>query len=640
MPRLLFCEAWQAMGKIKLLQNSLLVMIHDLAWIPLAVWLAFWLRFNLDVIPVEYVRPLQVLIIISLPLQAVTFWFFGLYRGIWRFASIPDLLRILKAVLIGALLCFIALFVWQRMEGIPRSVLLLYPSILIIGLAVPRLVYRWLKDRNLNITTFSRKRALLVGAGQAGELLVRDLLKNGPYQPVGFLDDSQRRQGQEIHGVRVVGSLSTIEKTIQNFGVEVVLLAMPSAPHQVIQSVLSKCQKHAIPCRTLPSVSDLADGKVEVSRLRKVQIEDLLGREAVELDQSGIHDLLAAQVVLVTGAGGSIGSELCRQVLRYNPTKLILLDHGEFNLYTIDKELSSVGTADHVKMHAVLGDIRDVSRMRWLFEHFRPDVVFNAAAYKHVPLVEGNPAEGVKTNVLGTCQIADLAVEFGVKKFLQVSTDKAVNPTNVMGTTKRTAEIYCQNLNLRTDSTAFVTTRFGNVLGSAGSVVPLFRSQIEAGGPITVTHPEITRYFMTIPEAVSLILQAATMGQGGEIFVLDMGEPVKVVELAEQMIRLTGFEPGRDIEIQFTGLRPGEKLYEELFHESEVLQPTSHPKILLSASREVDWQQIQHVLVNLGESCASRDVNRLYRELKVLVPEFVSDSLEKSHGKAISDISS
>ncbi|OIO67088.1 MAG: polysaccharide biosynthesis protein [Zetaproteobacteria bacterium CG1_02_53_45] len=624
------------MNTLKSLRNPLLVMVHDLVWIPLAVWLAFWLRFNLESIPVEFIRPLQLMVLISLPVHALTFWFFGLYRGIWRFASIPDLMRIVKAVVFATLISFVVMFVLQRLEGLPRSVLVLFPALLTIGLATPRLFYRWFKDRNLNIYTLARKRALLVGAGQAGELLVRDLLKSGPYEPVGFLDDSIRRQGQEIHGVRVIGTLAELGPTIDRLGIEVVLLSLPSASHQLIQQVVKQCQTHAVPCRTLPSVADLADGKVEVSRLRKVQIEDLLGRETVELDQSGIHELLAGRVVLVTGAGGSIGSELCRQVLRYNPTDLILLDHGEFNLYTIDKELAALNPADKPGLHAVLGDIRDEPRMRWLFEHFRPDVVFNAAAYKHVPLVEDNPAEGVKTNVLGTCQIADLAVEFGVKKFLQVSTDKAVNPTNVMGTTKRCAEIYCQNLNLRSETTAFVTTRFGNVLGSAGSVVPLFRSQIEAGGPITVTHPDITRYFMTIPEAVSLILQAATMGCGGEIFVLDMGEPVKIVDLAEQMIRLTGLEPGRDIEIKFTGLRPGEKLYEELFHESETLQPTSHPKILLSGSREVDWQEIQQVLVNLRQACGARDVQSLYQELRVLVPEFVSAPAPESCEKAVS----
>ncbi|MFQ5346172.1 MAG: polysaccharide biosynthesis protein, partial [Mariprofundus sp.] len=593
---------------------------------PAAIWLAFWLRFNLGVIPSLYLHPLHLLITISIPVQLLVFRYFGLYRGIWRFASIPDLLRILQAVAVGALLSFMVMFVWQRLVDVPRSVMVLYPVILIIGLAGPRLFYRWLKDRHLNLTAIERKRALLVGAGQAGELLARDLLKSGPYNPVGFLDDAARRQGQEIHGVRVIGRLADLEKQVKDMAVEVVLLAIPSASHQTIQSIVQRCRSLDVPCRILPSVAELADGRVEVSHLRPVQIEDLLGRDAVELDNSGIHHLLANRTVLVTGAGGSIGSELCRQTLSHKPSKLLLLDHGEFNLYSIEGELAASGAAEECMVEPLLADIRDQERMRWVFEYYRPEIVFNAAAYKHVPLVEANPAEGIKTNVLGTCSIADMAVEFGARKFIQVSTDKAVNPTNVMGASKRCAEIYTQNLNLRSDATDFITTRFGNVLGSTGSVVPLFRKQIEAGGPVTVTHPEITRYFMTIPEAVSLILQAGSMGEGGEIFVLDMGEPVKIVDLAEQMIRLTGLEPGKDIEIVFTGLRPGEKLYEELFHDSEMLGKTMHPKIMLSASREVDWERMQQQMKALRQACASRDIQLLHKELKQLVPEFTADS--------------
>ncbi|MDQ7000332.1 MAG: nucleoside-diphosphate sugar epimerase/dehydratase [Mariprofundus sp.] len=596
--------------------------LHDLIWVVAAVWLAFWLRFNLGDIPSPYLPALNFMMMIALPVQAAFSWYFGLYRGIWRFASLPDLLRILQSVLLGALTTFIIMFIWQRLEGMPRSVLILYPVILAMGLAGPRLFYRWLKDHHLHLTTTERERALLIGAGQAGELLVRDLLKSGPYEPVGFLDDIDRRQGQEIQGVRVIGKVTDMERVICDMAVNVVLLAIPSASHQTIQSIVTRCQDLSIPCRILPSVAELADGRVEVSRLRQVQIEDLLGRDTIKLDDTGIHLLLADRCVLVTGAGGSIGSELCRQVLSHKPSHLLLLDHGEFNLYSIERELLLSANEQSCKIKALLGDIRDDDRMRWLFEHFRPDIVFNAAAYKHVPLVEQNPAEGVKTNVLGTCQLADLAVETGVKKFIQISTDKAVNPTNVMGASKRSAEIYCQNLDRRSDHTAFITTRFGNVLGSAGSVVPLFRSQIEAGGPVTVTHPDITRYFMTIPEAVALILQAATMGHGGEIFVLDMGEPVRIADLAEQMIRLTGLEPGHDIEITYTGLRPGEKLYEELFHEAEELQTTSHPKIMLSGSREVDWAAMQLELKTLRLACSRRDIPLLHKELKQLVPEF------------------
>ncbi len=612
------------MKTFALLRNRWLAFLHDLIWVPLALALAYWLRFNLEAIPAEYVHSLLVCVLAALPVHAVVFWFFGLYRGIWRYASLPDLLRIIKAVAVAALLSFVLVFIWQRLVNVPRSVLLLYPVILIIGLAGPRLLYRWLKDRKLDFSAEERTRALIIGAGRAGELLVRDLLKGGPYHPVAFLDDALAKQGQEIHGIPVAGRLEDLERVLERFDVGVVLLAMPSAPRKLIRSTVEACQAAGIPCRTLPSVADLADGKVEVSSLRQVEIEDLLGRDVVMIHNSAAEQLVAGRTVLVTGAGGSIGSELCRQIAANGPTRLILLDHGEYNLYRIDREL---GDAE-----AVLGDIRAETRMRWLFETFRPEIVFNAAAYKHVPLVEANPVEGVKVNVLGTCGLADLAVEHGVRRFVQISTDKAVNPTNVMGASKRAAEIYCQNLDKRTPRTAFITTRFGNVLGSAGSVVPLFRQQIENGGPVTVTHPEITRYFMTIPEAVSLILQAASLGNGGEIFVLDMGEPIRIVDLAEQMIRLSGLEPGRDIEIEFTGLRPGEKLYEELFHEAEPLVGTAHPKLMLSGSRELDWAEVQALMARLETACASRDLTRLYAELKGMVPEFSSD-----HGAARPD---
>jgi FlaA1/EpsC-like NDP-sugar epimerase len=363
----------------------------------------------------------------------------------------------------------------------------------------------------------------------------------------------------------------------------------------------------------------MADGKVGVSRLREISIDDLLGRESVQLDDDGLHAFLDGKRVLVTGAGGSIGSELCRQISRYAPAQLIMLDHAEYNLYSIEQEMRKCWNAND--MSVLLGDVRDEVSMRRVFENFQPQIVFHAAAYKHVPLVEDNPAEGIKTNVFGTRLVADLAVEFGVEKFLLVSTDKAVNPTNVMGASKRTAEIYCQVKNDHA-VTAFITTRFGNVLGSAGSVVPLFSKQIEQGGPVTVTHPEITRFFMTIPEAVSLILQAAAMGQGGEIFVLDMGEPVKIIDLARQMIRLSGHEPDKEIEIKYIGLRPGEKLHEELFHGSENLLGTSNPKIMLAQAREVDSAWFEQELASLAAVSTGRDVEAMLHLLQRIVPEF------------------
>lgn len=611
------------MSAISILSYRWLPLIHDTIWVPVSLFLAFLLRFNLEAIPEIHLSALWMLIAIAIPIQIVSFYYFGLYRGIWRFASMPDLIRILKAVSAGVVTTFVILFVWTRLEGVPRSVMVLYPVILAAGLAIPRLFYRWLKDHRLGFAPSEGKRALIVGAGRAGELLARDLLKDGRYLPAAFLDDDAKKHGLDIHGIRVVGGTDSFEEQVEKLDVEVVLLAIPTASTALMRQLVDKSASLQLPCRTLPSLSELAGGSVEVSTLREIRIDDLLGRDEVSLDEAAVNAFLKGKRVLVTGAGGSIGSELCRQVLQHEPEQLVMVDNGEFNLYKIDGELNRKGEAP---VAAVLGDIRDEVRMQWVFDYFRPQVVFNAAAYKHVPLVEENPAEGIKTNVLGTSRLADLAVEHGCEKFVQVSTDKAVNPANVMGATKRAAEIYCQNLNARSARTAFITTRFGNVLGSAGSVVPLFEQQIRNGGPVTVTHPEITRYFMTIPEAVRLILQAGSMGKGGEIFVLDMGKPVKIVDLAEQMIRLAGFEPGRDIEVTFTGLRPGEKLFEELFHQEEALMGTTHPKIMLSSSREVDWDAMQALLARMRTACSEREVETLRALLKEMVPEFIQQS--------------
>ena len=593
---------------------------HDILWIPLALIAAFWVRFNLESIPSTSQSSMWSMLCVCLVVQTASFWLFHLYRGIWRFASIADLLRIMQAVSIGVLISFAVLFIWLRLEAVPRSVMLLYPMFLLTGLTVPRLLYRWVKDHHMGFAGKQGKRTLIVGAGQAGELLLRDLLKHEDYMPIGILDDNERKHGMEIHGVRVLAQLDELEKYIRALSVDIVILAIPSASQVTLQQLMQVCSAHSIACRILPVLSELEGAKVSVGQLRDMRIEDLLGREEIQLDDSEVNSFLEAKSVLVTGAGGSIGSELCRQILLFKPSKLLMFDHGEFNLYSIDQELS----ANHDSVISILGDMRDESRVRWVLETWHPDVIFNAAAYKHVPLVEGNPAEGVKTNVLGTCRLADIAVEYGCGKFVQVSTDKAVNPTNVMGASKRAAEIYCQNLNQRQQETAFITTRFGNVLGSAGSVVPLFKKQIEQGGPVTVTHPDMTRYFMTIPEAVSLILQAGSMGSGGEIFVLDMGAAVKITDLAEQMIHLSGMVLGKDIEIQFTGLRPGEKLYEELFHEKETLVATKHPKIMLSGSRNVDWNDLQDLLVRLQAACVAREVEHVKVLLKELVPEFIA----------------
>lgn len=596
---------------------------HDLLWIPVALLLAYWFRYNLSAIPVEQHKPLLVALSVTIPIMVTAFWYFGLYRGIWRFASIPDLMRIIKAVLAGTAVTFVLLFLINRLDGMPRSVMILFPVFLSLGLTGSRLIYRWFKDHRLRLGRQNEQSVLILGAGKAGEMLLRDLQRNDAYLPVGFLDDDAGKLGREIRSVRVHGAVSELEKFIKSLEPEVVLIAMPSASSALLRRILETCNQTQVRCVTLPSLSELADGQVNISRLREISIEDLLGRESVQLDDAKLHKFLQGKRVLVTGAGGSIGSELCRQISRYLPEQLIMLDHAEFNLYTIEQEMQNYW--DESKMSVLLGDVRDEMHMRQIFDTFRPEIVFHAAAYKHVPLVESNPSEGIKTNVFGTRQIADLAVEYAVEKFLLVSTDKAVNPTNVMGASKRTAEIYCQAKNSHA-STAFITTRFGNVLGSAGSVVPLFRKQIEQGGPVTVTHPEISRFFMTIPEAVSLILQAAAMGQGGEIFVLDMGEPVKIVNLARQMIRLSGHEPDTDIEIKYVGLRPGEKLHEELFHGAENLLGTAHPKIMQAQARVTEWDWLQLELAGLVTASASGKIDDILNVLQRLVPEFQQGS--------------
>jgi FlaA1/EpsC-like NDP-sugar epimerase len=603
-----------------------LAFVHDISWVPLALLLGYWVRLNFDGMTGNDFATLGQLLLFALPVQAALFWSFGLYRGIWRFASVPDLIRILNAVLGGTLLIAASIFL-LRLDSVPRTVLFLYPIFLVMGTTGPRLAYRWFKDHRLGLARAEGQRTLILGAGRAGEMLVRDLLRYENYYPLAFLDDAPDMKGRELHGVRVIGPISDLERRIDSLDVDVVLIAMPSASAALMRRVMDVCDRKKVSCVTLPSLDELAEGSVSVAQLREIRIDDLLGREPVRLDGAGLHAFLAGKRVLITGAGGSIGSELCRQVCQYAPARVIVVDNSEFNLYTIDQELRRI--VPPARLTSLLGDVRDGTRMRRVFETWRPEVVLHAAAYKHVPLVEENPSEGIKTNVFGTRLIADLAVEYGAEKFLLVSTDKAVNPTNVMGVSKRVAEIYCQALDGRS-STAFITIRFGNVLGSAGSVVPLFRKQIERGGPVTVTHPEITRFFMTIPEAVSLILQAAAMGQGGEVYVLEMGEPVRILDLAKQMIRLYGRKPESEVEIKYIGLRPGEKMHEELFHSAENLAGTRHPKIMQAEARKVDWVWLQQELARIASACENQDADTIRLALRSVVPEFRDSAVPPS----------
>ena len=624
----------------RILFNRRAAFIHDLLWVPTALLLSYWFRFNLDEIPPNFLKGFWFFCAISLPVYAFIFWVFGLYRGLWRFASLPDLSRIVKSVTLGSLIVALIAAILFRLEGVPRSVLLLTPLLLTLGLAAPRLYYRWFKDRRLKLLKVEVQRTLIVGAGHAGELLIRDLIHKQEFLPVAFVDDDTKKHGREIHGVRVYGGCEDIGTVCELFDVEIALLAIPSATVQTIKRIVAECVKIGIKCKTLPTLPELDGHRVNADQLRSLTLSDLLGRDAVTMDQNAIAGYLKGKSVLVTGGGGSIGSELCRQVAKQHPARLIILENGEFNLYSIEHELRA--DFPDLQMIVVLGDVKNRDRVDWVFKKFRPDVIYHAAAYKHVPMLEMNPAEGVSNNIIGTKIVADAADRYGSDRFVFVSTDKAVNPENVMGTTKRIAEIYCQNLNFRS-STRFITTRFGNVLGSAGSVVPLFEKQIKNGGPVTVTHPEIRRYFMTIPESASLILQAGSMGEGGEIFVLDMGKPILIKDLAEQMIRLSGFEPDRDIAIKYTGLRLGEKLFEEIFHESENLRGTVHPKLLLAGCRKCSWQWLTNVLDDLNKAAISRNVPLLIFHLRAVVPEYsglhISEKAEKDertvHLKAV-----
>ena len=594
------------------------VALHDLLVAALAWWIAKTLRYAL--IPDAAVSFFALEFPLVLLVQGLLFTWTGLYKGVWRFASLPDLWNILRAAVLGSFAIGLVLFLYNRLEGVPRSVLLLYPVVLAILLGGPRLLYRFWKDSRVDLfESKAIKRVLIVGADRAGEALLRDLRRDSRYSVVGFVDDQGNLRGAKIGGFPVLGTLDQLPDVARETGVEMLLIALPGASTAQMRHVVELCDSTGLPYRTVPRLEDVVAGRAHFNEIKEVAIEDLLGRDAVELDWTAIRENLTGRRVLVTGGGGSIGSELCRQVARLGAQSLTVLENSEYNLYRIGKELA----ADYPELilNGVLADCSDRVAMVHAFAEYRPQVVFHAAAYKHVPLLQNQLRTGFRNNVLATRNVAELAHEHGVECFVLISTDKAVNPTSVMGACKRIAEIWCQNLGARS-TTRFITVRFGNVLDSAGSVVPLFRQQIRDGGPVTVTHPEMSRYFMTIPEACQLILQASSLGRGGEIFALDMGEPVKIRDLAEQMIRLAGKKPGTEIPIVYTGLRAGEKLFEELFHALENYSETAHAKIFLAQHREVPWELLQAVINKAAEAVERFDEEELRRCVSSLLPSF------------------
>ena len=604
----------------KLRINTGIAMLHDVIAAALAWWFAYLLRFNFD-LPAQYQDELWRTLIWVVPLQAAIFWGFNLYRGIWRYASVADLRRILFAVITAAALIPLVLWLFRVQAIVPRSVLVIDPLLLLLFMGGSRLLYRLWKE-NLLYGNFhlQGEPVLVLGAGAAGIGLSKELARSSAWHLVGFLDDDPNNQGRTLNGIKVLGKLDSLPHWAQRFGVTQVIIAMPSASHQVRKHVFDLASRSGIKALTVPSFDDLLSGRVAISALRAVDLDDLLGRDAVQLDDAGLHELLTNKTVLITGAGGSIGSELCRQIAHFSPQTLLLFEASEFALYNMEQELTR--TFPQLQIICLAGDVRDEARVEQVFGEFKPAVVFHAAAYKHVPLMEQqNVWQAVRNNVFGTWCVASTAQRHGAGKFVLISTDKAVNPTNVMGTTKRLAEMVCQGLQ-QASGTQFVMVRFGNVLGSTGSVIPKFREQIAKGGPITVTHPDITRYFMSIPEAAQLVLQAGLMGQGGEIFVLNMGEPVKIVDLARDLVRLSGFKE-EDIKIEFSGLRPGEKLYEELLADSEHTLVTPHPKLRIAQARNVDAAWVNDLLTWVASTTVIWTDDAVKQRLQQLVPEYL-----------------
>ncbi len=644
----------------KLHIRTVIAFVHDIV-AAIAAWtLAYSFRFNFE-IPDAYLASLREILPWVVPIHAAAFLWFGLYRGLWHYASLPDLRRILLAVLTSAAAVPLILFMLQILAGIPRTVLLLAPILLLCIMGGSRLAYRLWKEHMLyGLKELEGNLVLVLGAGDAAVGLVKELARSVQWRVVGLLDDDPAKLGLMLHGSKVLGRINDLPAIAKEMGVDNAIIAMtptvsdrnniqrsqpdrrrPDRLHRDRRRALEMCSAAGVKALIVPSYDDLISGKITVSQIRTIELDDLLGRDPVVLDNEGLHGLLARRTLLVTGAGGSIGSELCRQIAKFTPARLVLFELNEFALYNIEQELR--GSFPEMSLVFAIGDIKDQARLDQVFSQFQVAVVFHAAAYKHVPLMEHENAwQAVLNNVWGTYVLAQAAIKHRVEKFVLISTDKAVNPTNVMGASKRLAEMVCQALQQSVSpfeednpggngqETYFVMVRFGNVLGSAGSVIPKFREQIAQGGPITVTHSEITRYFMSIPEAAQLVLQAGLMGgkeSGGEIFVLDMGEPVKIADLAKDLIRLSGLSEA-DIRIVYNGLRPGEKLHEELLADDENTLPTPHSKLRIAQARQVDKQWLTQLVAWLNDNPILSD-SEVKQELTKWVPEY--SSKESNH---------
>jgi len=600
--------------------RALAAAFHDGAALAIACIGAI-LLLDIDGIGSEQWGDLIAIFAVAIPVQVAVNLLFGVYQGIWRYTSLPDIQRITFAVLAGTVCISFALRIFALDAHFDYRGYILYPLFLIGIMSLSRMGFRSFKEWSLYGRGGDQGAPVVIlGAGDAAVGLVKDLARSHDWRVVGLLDDDEKKRGRLLQGARVLGGLDDLPRVAQRLKVRHAIIAMPSVPYKARRRVIEICKRARVSVMTVPALNDVVGGKASAARIRKVALEDLMKREPVTLDDAGLHDLLTGQVVLVTGAGGSIGSELCKQIAAYQPAMLVLYEVSEYAIYRVDEQLREA--FPEIPVTSVVGDIKNARRVSQVIHQYSPSLVFHAAAYKHVPLMEeANAWEAVQNNVWGTYVVARSAIDYGVKKFVFVSTDKAVNPTNVMGATKRLGEMVCQALQSGTQ-TRFEMVRFGNVLGSAGSVIPKFQEQIDKGGPVTVTHPEMVRYFMSIPEAAQLVLQAGCMGLGGEIFVMDMGEPVKIVDLARDMIRLSELSEN-EIRIVYTGLRPGEKLFEELLADDEHTRPTPHPKLRIAKAREIDPGWLDGLVAWLAQERVPTD-SEVRRDLKRWVPEYQS----------------
>jgi FlaA1/EpsC-like NDP-sugar epimerase len=617
------------MTSFKINERAVLAFAHDVAMtaISWAAALALFANVASPAASAGAFTQLWSILAVAIPVQAVVSTIFGMYQGLWRYSSLPDVQRIVASAVAGSTAIALTLWFGGWFESLSAAHFIVQSLLLIVLMAGSRIGYRSMAEWRMYGRAGEQGTPVLVlGAGDAAVSLIKELSRTTDWRVVGLLDDDPNKRHRLLHGARVLGAIEELPRIARNLKVKHSIIAMPSVSYPVRRRIVEICNRARVSVLTVPkfngiAVSTRANGKVQPPKIRRVAVEDLMKREPVVLDDAGLHDLITGKVIMVTGAGGSIGSELCRQIAGYQPSLLVLFEQSEFALYKIEQALRD--EFENLPIASVIGDIKNRARVGNTMHQYAPSLLFHAAAYKHVPLMEeSNAWEAVQNNVLGTLVVAQAAIEHNIKKFVFISTDKAVNPTNVMGATKRLAEMLCQALQQGSDTTRFEMVRFGNVLGSAGSVIPRFQEQIEHGGPVTVTHPDMVRYFMSIPEASQLVLQAGTMGLGGEVFVLDMGEPVKIVDLARDMIRLSE-QSEEEIKVVYTGLRPGEKLFEELLADDEHTRPTPHPKLRIAKAREVDPGFIESIRAWL-EQDRTPDDSEVRRDLKRWVPEYVA----------------